>query len=137
MSITPIGEGEDSENGESSRDPGSGVRARLRSWFKSVGRGILKLRQQFQVSDSGSRKSETERTSDHRKGQIRVGGQRRLEGPRPTERGGESAETPTVHGQLPSGTSIDAEQNGDTFCLYDPELPDAYIRSDTWEDIER
>lgn len=135
MSITPIGEGEDSENGESSRDPGSGVRARLRSWFESVGRGIRKLRQQFQINSSGEPKAE--RTPDHKKGEIRVGGQRRLEGPRSTARGDESAETPTVHGQLPSGTSIDAEQNGDTFCLYDPELPDAYITSDTWEDIER
>jgi hypothetical protein len=135
MSITPVerdGEG-DQEDRELAWNRRQGVRARVKSWLQSVGRGLRNLRQRFHGADSDS--PTPERSPDDKQGEIRVGGQRRLEPRSTTERDADSAETSSVRRGLPSTDDGDAERDGNR--LHNPDRPDAYITSDTWEDIER
>jgi|AntRauTorcE11898_2_1112593.scaffolds.fasta_scaffold18050_2 hypothetical protein len=135
MSITPVeGDREDGqENREVASDQHQGVRARVRSWLQSIGRQLWNLRQQ---SNSSERGSTAKRSSDDKKGEIRVSGQRRLEGPRCTPtRAVESVDITTRQPELPGASEGDTERDGNR--LYNPDRPDAYITSDTWEDIER
>ncbi len=136
MSITPVeGDGKrDQEDKRLACDQRQGVRARVRSWLQSIGQQIRNLRRGPTDSDSDS--SASEQSSDRQKGEIRVSGQRRLEDPQQSStRDVESVEPSTAQPKLPSAGDGDTEREGNR--LYDPNQPDAYITSDTWEDVER
>lgn len=136
MSITPAeGDGKGGqENRELACDQRQGVRARVRSWLQSIGQRIRELCQESADADSDAPPSE--RSSDHQKGEIRVSGQRRLEDPQQSStRTVGSSDQSAVQPRLPGTGGGEAERDGNR--LYDPDQPDAYITSDTWEDVER
>lgn len=130
MSITPVGEdgAGGQENRELACDQRQGVRARVRSWLQSIGR---RLRKVSQLSRDSASNSSTERSADRHKGEIRVSGQRRLEGSQRAE----SVELATVRPELPGTGDDNTERDGNR--LHNPDRPAAYITSDTWEDVER
>jgi len=59
-----------------------------------------------------------------------VSGQRKLESGRPRDE-------PPSRGNLPGSTELTAEREDGSLRVYNPELSDAYIASDTWVDVER
>ena len=133
MSITPIEGGEERDESVTSQTEQEGVRARLRSWLASVSERVRSAIVTGSASDSDT---PTATTHVRRTGEIRVGGQRRLADDYESVTDDERAAT-SHRGALPGSADIDAKQEGDTLCVYNPKLDEEYISSDTWEPVER
>lgn len=128
MSITPIEGDENAKSGGDDRPSRrSGVRARLRGVLDSLGNHVRSFLQRLRGSGSSSA---GETTRDSRGSRLRVSGQRKLTS-------GKSSESAPRRGNLPGSTDLTAEREGDSLRVYNPELSDAYITSDTWQEIER
>jgi hypothetical protein len=108
------------------------VQARLRSWVESVGQRLLALRKRF--SGTGEESSTQDRPPGRHNGAIRVAGQRRLEKPQSSTDRTDTPGESSVGQYLPATVGADAKRDGNR--LYNPDRPDVYITSDTWEDIE-
>ena len=127
MSITPIKGDAGRADDDSSPAERTGVRARLRSWFSSVSTRVRTL--------FGRRRTEEVEESRTERGQIRVTGQRRLAPTKQTTDGQTIEDAP--HRESFSGsTDVDAERDGDSLRVFNPNLDEAYITSDTWEEVE-
>jgi hypothetical protein len=104
----------------------------LRSWLAST---CERVRAALTLGPSTT-DGTPQRPDEGQGGEIRVGGQRRLEGGH-REGATEREAPPPARGVLPGGAEISTERDGDRLRLYDPELDDAFVESDTWEDIEQ
>jgi hypothetical protein len=132
MSITPIEEDGREKERTPAEDQRPGVRARLCSWVASV---RDRLRGAFSPGPS-TREVTAQRPDEQRAGEIRVGGQRRLAGA-PQEPATDRETPPSARRALPARSQVSAERDGDRFRVYNPQLDDAFISSDTWEVIEQ
>ena len=131
MSITPVKEDEGGKPREPSRNDRQGVRARLQSWLAAVGQ---RIRSVFAPDDGREDAQSGERAES---AQIRVAGQRQLASTH--ESATEAADPdgpPPARGTLPGSARVDAEQNGGTLRVYNPQHDEAFIASDTWLDVE-
>jgi len=129
MSITPIEEDGNSPDQEpSGGDKSSGVRGlvgSLLSTLKQSGRTLVRrLRDPFGVAPKRSA------ATPH--SQLRVSGQKRLTAASRTSE--DSGQRPQP---LPDATSVCSERKEEELRVYDPERGEAYITSDTWQDVER
>lgn len=129
MSITPIEERGDGDPSEGSRRR-QGVAARLLLLFDALRHALRTL--VTRIRHSGIDPPERSRDGTNARSQLRVGGQGRLE-----RRSSQTADEPAKRSGLPASANVTAELDGDHLRVYDPSADDAYIASDTWEEIER
>lgn len=132
MSLTPVEEADDGDSTPPSQDSRSGVRARLHSWLVSIGRRVRT------VLPSPDSTVASEDASSTQSGQIRVREQQELA--RQQDGGMDQTEAdgpPPARGTLPGSCDVDAEQDGDRLRVYSTEHDDAFVSSDTWEQVEQ
>lgn len=141
MSITPIeGDGEPESASETDQRRRAGVSARVLAALGVVG---SRLRSALQVFRPSTTESSSGHSADTAQTQLRVSGQHQLESSYQSDgdRSGENNEQlqgqPPSRGNLPGSADVTAEQRGESLRVYNPELPEAYISSDVWEDVER